>query len=93
MNYEKYKNFLIEKCNMLKFEINKFKNEKKKLLEELESLNPLIKDKEYIEKLKYEINGFKKISQGYKSNCDELTKEIIYLKAEIGKYINKFKKD
>ena len=93
MNYEKYKNFLIEKCNMLKFEINKFKDEKKKLLQELESLNPLIKDKEYIEKLKYEINVFKKISQGYKSNCDELTKEIIYLKAEIGKYINKIKKD
>jgi len=89
MNYEKFKKLLMDRCTILKFEIKKLKNEKKVLQEKINFLFSSQKENDYIEKLNTEINNYKRIAEGYKNSCDELSKEIRYLKTEIGKYIKK----
>ncbi len=87
MNYEKFRKLLLDRCAILKFEIKKLKNEKNELQQNINSLLSSQKGNDYVEKLINEIENYKKIAEGYKNNCDELSKEIVYLKTEIGKYI------
>jgi hypothetical protein len=87
MNYEKFRKLLLDKCSVLKIEIKKLKNEKNELQENINTLLSSQNENDYIDKLINEIDNYKKIAEGYKNNCDELSKEIVYLKKEIGKYI------
>ena len=87
MNYEKFRKLLLDKCSVLKIEIKKLKNEKNELQQNINSLLSSQKGNDYVDKLINEIENYKKIAEGYKNNCDELSKEIVYLKTEIGKYI------
>ena len=87
MNYEKFRKLLLDRCAILKFEIKKLKNEKNELQQNINSLLSSQKGNDYVDKLINEIENYKKIAEGYKNNCDELSKEIVYLKTEIGKYI------
>ena len=88
MNYSRYKQLLIDRCNILRFEVNKYKKEKLKLEKKLNSLMPSLKKKEYIQTLIIDIEYYKKIYKQYKKNCDEFTKEIINLKTKIQKIKN-----
>ena len=87
MNYEKFRKLLLDKCSVLKIEIKKLKNEKNELQENINTLLSSQNENDYIDKLINEIDNYKKIAEVYKNNCDELSKEIVYLKKEIGKYI------
>ena len=83
LNYEKYKQLLINKITILKYEISKYKEEKNKFEKELNSLKPSIKQEQYINILTMEIQNYKSLQEMYKKNCDELTKEIINIKEKI----------
>ena len=81
--YEKYKQLLINKITILKYEISKYKEEKNQFEKELNSIKPSMKQQQYINILTTEIKTYKNLQEIYKKNCDELTKEIIHIKEKI----------
>ena len=82
-NYEKYKQLLINKITILKYEISNYKEEKNQFEKELNSIKPSMKQQQYINILTTEIKTYKNLQEIYKKNCDELTKEIIHIKEKI----------
>ena len=70
-NYEKYTQLLINKITILKYEISKYKEEKKQFEKELNSIKPSIKQQQYINILTIEIKNYKNLQEIYKKNCDE----------------------
>ena len=86
MSLNKFIQSLIDKFENLKFEINYLKKEKQKIEDELSNSKFSKKEKEYIDKLKNEIKYFQDISDYHKTNCDQLTIQIMHLKAEIRKF-------
>ena len=86
MSLNKFIQSLIDKFENLKFEINYLKKEKQKIEDELSNSKFSKKEKEYIDKLKNEIKYFQDISDYHKANCDQLTIQIMHLKAEIRKF-------
>ena len=86
MSLNKFIQSLIDKFENLKFEINYLKKEKQKIEDELSNSKYSKKEKEYIDKLKNEIKYFQDISDYHKTNCDQLTIQIMHLKAEIRKF-------